>query len=304
MQLIYEGKDVTADVEIKKADITDNAGGIADSVELWFNDPHDLWSQWKPQKNDTLEINEDGFSSGLMYVDELKQKRGYYIVKALSIPQEAKTDFTKAWENVRLLELADEKAVKHGFQLITYGVEDNLYERVDQVHEADFVHLSKRCILEGCMLKLTSKKVVIYNERYMEAQLPEKIIYKDQFDGDYDFTATSTGIYSLCSITYGNIKAMYKPANGPVGPELKINDIYITSQGEGERFAKNILRSNNKNETSGYFTIQKDSGIAAGNMIELPDIGISPGAFFCTQVVHKLADGKTFIKVRKPLEEY
>jgi len=303
MQIIYEGSDITGAVEIKNANIVDNAGGVADSLELWLDDPKGFWSQWKPQKNHRVRIKESGFDSGMMYVDELEQRRGLFIIRALSIPQEAKTDNTKAWESVRFMELATEISGKFGFSLQTYGIQNHLYDRVDQVEQADFEFLAWRCLLEGYSLKITDGKVVIYEERYMESQTPVKTIYKDQLDGDYSFRSKSTGIYGACRVSYGNISYEFRPV-GSSGPTLKEAEIPVSSKGEAERFAKNLLRFRNKYEHSGYCTIELDPGIAAGNMIQVSGVGLADGKYFCYQVVHKLVDKKTFMRLHRPLEGY
>lgn len=304
MQLIYNGKDIASAVDIKQADITDNAGGIADSLDICFDDPEKLWPKWKPQKNDTAQVIENGFNSGLMYVDEIEQHRGSYIIRALSIPQEAKTPNTKAWENVRFLEFAGELAGRNGFTLQTYGIENHFYQRVDQVDTADFEFLKYRCILEGYGLKLTDRKAVIYDERYMESQNASKDIFVEDFDGKYRFKSTSTKIYGSCRLSYGGTEFDFKPSTGSKGPVKKHGDIYITSQGEAERFARNLLRFYNKHENTGNFMVQLDTGLAGGNVISVIGSGLADGKYFCEQVIHSLVSKRTSFKVRKPLEGY
>jgi len=304
VQLIYQGKDITSSINIKKADITDNAGGIADSVEMHFNDPKGLWSQWKPQKNDQVKLSKDGFSSGLMYTDELEQQSGVFIIKALSIPQEAKTDNTKSWEKVRFLEFAGEIAGKYGFQLKSYGITNQYYARVDQFEQADFEFLAWRCLLEGYVLKISGQSVIIYDELYMEAQASVKTIHRDQFDGPWKFKSKSTGIYGSCRVTYGDVKGEFKPGSGHTGPILKITNLYVTNQGEAERFAKNLLRAKNKEENTGFCTVEEYPGITAGNVIKIADVGFGDGTYYVFQAVRKQADKKIFLQLRKPLEGY
>lgn len=304
MQFKYQGKNITNIVEIKKADITDNAGGIADSVEMHFDDPKRLWSQWNPQKNDHIEISQDGFGSGLMYIDELEQQSGLFLLKALSIPQEAKTANTKSWEKIRLLQIAEEIARKYGFQLKTYGIQNYYYERIDQVEQADFEFLATRCMLEGYMLKVNGQSVIIYDERYMECQEIVRTINQNQFDGRYGFKNKSTGIFHSCKITYGDISYIFVPNIGPSGPVLKIVDLYCSTQGEAQRYSKNLLRLKNKYEYTGYCTIEIDPGIAAGNVIKISDIGYGEGDYFINQIIHRLVEQKSFLRLRKPLKEY
>jgi len=303
VQIIYEGKDITSAVEIQKADIIDNAGGMTDSIELWFDDPKGFWSQWKPEKNHTVQIIENGFDSGLMYVDELEQQRGIFIIRALSIPQEAKTSNTKAWENIRFMEFATELASKYGFSLQTYGIQNHLYERVDQFEQADFEFLAWRCLLESYMLKITDSKVVIYDERYMESQIATKTIYADQLDGGYRFKSKSTGRFGGCRVMFENITYEFNPS-GTSGPILKVNDLYVSNIAEAERFAKGLLRSNNKYENTGSVVIELDASIAAGSNIAISGVGFGDGKYFCEQVTHKLKERKTHIRLRRPLEGY
>lgn len=302
MQLIYEGKDITQAVEINKADITDTAGGIADSLEIYANDTKGLWSSWKPQKNDTIQLNQNGFSSGLMFIDELEQQRGFYIIRALSLPQKAKTHNTKCWEDVRFLEFAGEIANKYGFELQTYGIENYLYSRLDQNEQADFEFLAFRCMLEGYMLKISDKKVIIYDERYMESQPAAKTIYLSDFDGTYKFKSKSTGIYGSCELSKNSLKSTY--LTSAYGPILRIKDIDTTNQAEADRYTKNILRSYNKQETTGKITIKLDTGITAGNNIQIADVGMADGKYFVEQAVHSLVIKKTALRLRRVLEGY
>lgn len=303
MQLIYEGKDITQDIEIRKADLTDNAGGELDSLELHLNDPKGFWSQWKPEKNHTIQVKESGFESGVMYLDEICQQRGLIILKALPIKQEAKTPNIKAWDNVRFLQLVQEVATKHGLSLKSYGVQDRLYTRVDQYEQTDFEFLAGRCLLEGCALKVSGGKLILFNEPYMESQTPAKTFTPDDLDGDFYFKNKSSQIFGACKVSSKEILYEFK-APGVYGPTLKAFDITLGSIGEAERFSKGLLRAKNKHEQIFSGVIRLDSGIAAGNTITLRDFGLANGNYFAYQVIHKFVHGKSVLKLRKPLEGY
>lgn len=304
MKLIYEDADITSYVNIQKADYIDNAGGKADSLELKFDDPKGIWSKWKPEKNHKIQIKNENINTGNMFIDEIEQNRGTFILRALSIPQEAKTYNTKPWENVRFLEFVNEIASKYGFKLKTYNIDNNLYVRVDQYEQTDFTFLAWRCLIEGYVLKIVDNTVVIYNESYLENVDAVKTVSIDQFDGDYKFKLKSNDVYSSSELNYGNIKSNFKPKNSPYGPVLKNNSIYVGSQGECDRYCKNLLRFNNKYEYTGKFTIKMDTEIAAGCNINIKGVGLADGKYFCEQVKHQMYIGKTQFIVRKVLEGY
>jgi hypothetical protein len=304
MKLIYEDVDITNSIDINKADFTDNAGGIADSLELWLNDTKGLWSQWKPQKNDKVKFIQDSLTTGTMYIDEIEQRKGMFILRALSIPQEAKSANTQAWESVRFLEFATEISSRHGFTLETYNVENYLYDRVDQCEQADFSFLALRCELEGYVLKISDNKAIIYDEAYLEGLETDKNIYINSFDGDYKFLSKSTGIYNSCNIVYNGINSSYRPPNALYGPTLNLKNVYISSLGEGNRFAKNLLRAQNKCENMGAFSLKFKADLTAGSNLNIIGIGLADGKYFCQQVKHNFAGGRTSFKVRRPLEGY
>ena len=303
MKLLYQNTDITSLVNIRSADITSNAGGKSDSLDIKFNDSQKLWSVWKPQKNHKIELVHNGLASGIMYVDELRQSRGVFVVRALSITQDAKTENSRAWENVRFLEFAQDLSAKNGFNLKTYGIENNLYVRIDQTERSDFDFLDYRCVLEGYALKLYNGTAVIYSEKYIESQQLIKTIYANQFDGDYEFVCKSTGVYGSSKFTYGDIKYTYAPG-GIFGPVLKITDVCAYNLAEAERYGKSMLRFRNKYEYTGYFTIAIDTSITAGNVINISGLGLSDGKYLITQTIHKITSKKTYIKVRKTLEGY
>lgn len=303
LQLIYEGKDITNDVEIRKADLIDNAGGELDSLELHLNDPKGLWSQWKPEKNHVIQIKESGFDSGVMYADEIKQQRGLVILKAIPMKQEAKTPNIKAWDNVMFLGIAKELAIKHGLTLHVYGVQDQLYIRVDQYDQADFEFLSWRCLLESCALKLSDGKLIIYSEPYIESQTTPKTLTPEDIDGDFLFRNKSSQIYGSCKISHKDIQYEFKDPN-TYGPILKEFGIALGSLGEAQRFSKGLLRSKNKLEQTISGVIRLDAGIAAGITLKLINFGLADGNYFTNQVIRKFVEKRTVLKLRKPLEGY
>lgn len=307
MNVIYQGTDISNSINIIKADIYDNASGVVDSLELIASDIEKLWSKWKPQKNNTIIINQRSFSSGTMFVDQIEQSSGKFIIKAISIPLDSKTLNSRYWENVRFLELAKDIASKYGFTVSTYGITNWLYENVAQLEQADFDFLYYRCLLEGYCLKITDKNVVIYDERYLEQQASVKDIYLDDIGTDYEMKAVSIGLYNSCEVQFimGDdiIKSIYKPQNAPVGPIIK-KSIYLSNQAEAERFSRGLLRYSNKLESFGRIQIEQDTGLAAGCNVTLVDMGLLDGKVFIYQVIHKLVKNKTVLRLRKPLEGY
>ena len=304
MKLIYEGSDITKDVDINTANIYDRSGGKADSLTLIMADTISLWSKWKPTKGDRLRLQSKGFDSGIMYLDEWEQDPGIITLRAISTPLKAKTEKTRTWRNIRLLKVAQDITANYGLTLKTYNITNYLYDHIDQVKETDFGFLNRLCIREGYALKITNQMAIIYDERIIEKSDPVMTIEKPE---KYNFNSVSDGLKSGCIIKYltnSGSTIEYK-FNDPrvAGGTLKINE-YLGSQAEAERFSKGYLRALNKYETTGVVMLPYNEKIAGGNTVNITGIGLSNGRYFVDMAKHRLADGETDIYLRWPLEGY
>lgn len=308
MELIYNGIDITNKVDIMSASIFDRCGGNADSINLLFSDSQKLWRKWNPLKGDLIIVSHGNFSSGVMYVDETEALKGRYGINALSTPLKAKSNKSYSWENIRFKGIAKQLVEEIGLSLETYDIEDYLYDKLDMIDKTNLGFLNTRCILEGYSLKITNGKAIIYDEKSLEKYNAVKDITEDLIIGDYSLGTVSSGLYSACEIEYFSnnnklIKYRFSPKNPPIGPILKSN-IRANSQGEAERYAKGILRNVNKNEITGRFNIGLDMNLAAGNTVNLKGFGSFDGKYFINIIRHDLLNGKSYLKVRKVLEEY
>ncbi|AOZ91625.1 phage late control D family protein [Paenibacillus crassostreae] len=309
MQIIYNGTDITSSVHPTSIQMIDNSGGIPDSLTLKFSDTEGIWGKWKPAKNDTLQVKESGYDTGLMYIDQIMQTAGSFGLAALSIPQTSKSARSQGWESVRFLEIVTQIAARHGFTIKTYGVTNHLYERVDQIEQADFSFLADRCSLEGYALKINNKSIVIYDEATQEKIVPDpelSIIRESNINGDFEFIDKSTDIYGKCIVSSqalsGYIEGEYT-ASGTNGPTLKRN-IFASNQAEANRWAKGIIRSFNKHMLTGSLAVNLNTNYAAGTTIQVTDVGMFDGVYFTDRLVHDLINNKTKVKLRKPLEGY
>ena len=87
----------------------------------------------------------------------------------------------------------------------------------------------------------------------------------------------------------------------------KVINVRISSQAEANRFAKNLLRFENKKMTTA--TCESDIFLpeyAAGSTITIETPGVKSwnGAVFCTHVRHDLMKARSKLFFRKPLEGY
>ena len=304
MDLIYENKKI--DLNISKCIITDNIQCKADTITVSFADNKNECRTWDFKKGHSIIIKDGGYSTGRMFVDSYGFNDGIYTIKALSIKKKYKTIKNRSWENITFKELAEDIANDLKLKLEMYGVNDTIYKRVEQVELNNLQFLKNRCILEGYILKVTDEKVVIISEEFLEQQKSVRNLSVSDFRGKPKFECNSSLTYGGCEIIWNEdvlIKGEYllEESNDSI---LKVIDTPVYYISEAQRYSKNILRYYNKNEITGTFIIDKDTGIAAGSTLNINGIALFNGKYVIDKLITSILDGQTKVHVRKVLEGY
>ncbi len=288
-QIFYEGRDISADVEISGLKVTDSCGDHADGIDAVFANSENQWSGWNPKKEDALSIVHEGYRSGNMWIDRIRQEDDSISLGAVSIPPGGKTKQTRAWENVTLITIAAEIAARYGLAAEFLNVPVYSYARVDQLSRGDFGFLQERAMLEGCSIKLQDSRLYLYSDAHMESLPAVKAIDAADFYEKPRFENASGGTYSSCAVSWGSFSGIYADS-GAVGPELSISSYPVSSAGEAQRFAKNLLRNSNKKEHIGEISVMLDTTVTAGNTINIAGMGLSDGKYYIDTAQHSFAE--------------
>jgi len=305
MKLIYNGTDITGQVDIIQASSWDPAGNMSDRCEVELSDTSGLWHEWKPQKGDQIEIDLEGYSTGSMNIDQIKSRLHAIVLDAVSLKSESKTKATKAWEKSKFKQIAFDLTSKAGFKCDFIGIEDFLYERVDQVDEEPLVLLDRLCTREGYRMKITKGIIYIYDERSFEASAPVKTFESHELLS-LEYKDKSDGLFKSCTVSsldLSGIKATTSSTNILVGSILKIKEV-VSNLDEALRFAKNYLRNVNKFEKTATVRLRYTPGIAGGNTFVLNGCGVADGKYFVEIATHEFTEKETVLTVRKVLGEY
>ncbi len=288
-QIFYEGKDITADVEVSDLVITDSCGDQADAIDVKLANSENQWSDWNPQKQDSLSIVNSGYRSGTMWIDRVRQEIGLIHLGAVSIPPSGKTKRMRAWENTTLITIAAQLAAAYGLSARFIHVPAYTYARVDQLGRGDFGFLQERAVLEGCSIKVQDGKLFVFSDSDMEAQTPVKRIAAADMLEEPRFSNSSGSTYSGCTVAWQSFGGTFTDAD-MTGPELSISTYPVSSSGEAQRFAKNLLRSYNKKGETGEIAVVLDTTITAGNVVSITGMGLSDGNYFIDTAQHSFAE--------------
>lgn len=303
-KLIYEGKDITEDIHIIKAVHEMYAGGRqADTLELVLDDAEKTWNKWNPQAGDELEyINEDG-KTGTMYVVFPEVSNGICTITATTLPKKAKEPHTKAWEYTTLSKIGEEVAGRFGHTFKLEKMEDVPYNYLCQRKESDISFLHRIAELEGCGIVIYNGAVTMFSEEKMENQEPSLNV---ETETSTFRACDSTGrMYGSCEVTAGAYKGIFivdssKPKFIPQ------ENIEASSDAEAARFAKGILRKENKGLATATLETALASEITPGIVINVSNEVEAEwsGNLYVYRARHDYHSDTTKIFLRRPLEGY
>ena len=130
----------------------------------------------------------------------------------------------------------------------------------------------KRCELESLAFVVYDKKLVLYSEEYLEKQEPVKTITIDS-DKEFTYTDNAQKGYGKITVKNGDLTGTYTSSNKLSKAKEIIIKTYMSGQDEANRFAKGILRQENKNLATGIFKDAIMREFSAGSIMGIKTTG-------------------------------
>lgn len=303
LQILYNGVDIYDDISVNQCYYDMYAASRSDELVIRFNDTKRMWDVWSPKNNDAIQVINGAADTGKMYIESVQPENGLMTLRGFSIPPTAKNVNNKSWEKVRMSQLAEEIANRHGLGFEMYDVVDQQYEYIAQQNMPDFEFLEHRCSLEGLAFLVYDGALVLYSESALESAEPAETL-EIPVDTDYEYSDATIDAFGRSEVVNGGTTGTFSAG----GDKLfrKVLHLKISSQAEANRFAKGLLRYNNKKMVTGIWTTSLLRKYAAGSVVNITTTGASSwdGPAFLHHVRHDHVMEKTKIFFRKPLQGY
>lgn len=221
--LTYNDRDITSDISnyIELFSFTERAiNGESDDLNITVENTTGIWSTgWFPERGATLtaQIITENWNQpndyymldcGSFEIDDLTDSgpTSTFTIGALSVGITSSIrgeSHSKAWENFKLSGLVNEIAERHGFAVFFDSDYDPVIDRFDQKNESDLEFLLKVAGYIGVNIRLSRRKIIVYQERLYDAKEVSLTLSKNA-DGfiSHSFRASSADIYSACQVQF------------------------------------------------------------------------------------------------------
>lgn len=342
VKLYFKGADISKDISkyLLSLSFTDKEEDETDDISISIDDREGKWiKDWlntDKQKTEkrafkgteirAMVIQENSYSDGkdkvldcgTFEIDSVNYTGppNKLTIKATSIPYKTKlrqTKHNKTWEKTTLRNVAQKIAERSSMKLMYLSDSNPSYKRREQRNMTDIAFLKRLCKHAGISLKITSKKIVLFDAEDFEKKTEVKKIEAGKGNIlSYSFsTKTADTSYTSCHVVYVDpdtkkkIEATYKPENANKdGQTLEIKR-KVSNVAEAKELARKMLRARNKKETTAELTLVGDVDYVAGITVRVYGYGEFNGKYIVEQATHNITGGyKVNIKLRSCLEGY
>lgn len=354
VKITYNGTDITKELAsyLKFAEYTDVISGQADDLQLTLEDREGLWlSDWFPDKGAVLTAsivakywespNDAGkeLPLGLFEIDEIECSAmpSEAKLKAVSVPNNTTLrgeEHTRAWEKYTVQKIAYDIASMAGLELAYQAEENPTIDRVEQTEQSDLSFMNKLCEDNGLSLKITDKKMVIFDLKQLESADPVLLFkrptakdlahpevqivssnsiqspLKELKPASWTFSSGTRDIYKACTVEYTDPNSKTKISYTFADPDKKEGKTLmvkqeVKSQAEAETLAKKELRKKNSEEVKGSLSVMGDPDLSSGLTVNVEGFGHFDGKYIISSVKHALGGGyKCSVEIRRCLNGY
>lgn len=331
IKCLYEGTDISSDIMgfIKSFSVREVLSGEADSSEITLQDREELWQgDWFPDRGATMDITLQIFNweelgdnrelpLGKFEVDEITNggPPNEAKIKMISIPNDSSlrgVEKTRAWEKTKLSQIIQDVADSAGVESFYDAEDDPIQERAEQSEQTDLSFLQKLCKDAGLALKISDRKIIVFDiAKYEQAEPVMEITKGLQNVLSFDCRATIHDVYKACHVKYKHskkdemIEYTFTDPKREKGLTLQVNE-KVESLAEAEKLAKKKLHEKNLEEYAVNLTMMGNFALLASNTVKLNGFNKYDGKYLITESEHSLDSSgyTTKIELRRVIDGY
>lgn len=300
MKILYQEHDITKYAHVRKCVAHDTADDRCDSLDIEFENAAG-WYGWGPQEDDRIIVSQDGYDTGIMYVNTILPENGKYRIVATSLPSAARIRGYQSFIDMSIEEILRVCAISCGMDYRMYGVDPRIViPYIQRENEGYAAFLSRLLRMEGAVLKCVNGRFVAIGIRYAQERDPHQTIglRADMPGVDY---RRSGRRYRLLTVDTPYAKAS--------AYDTAVKDIYSTTLSlpatnalQAGRWARGMLLHMNRQYERLDISTEFNVGFTAMTRINTEDgvdVSDAVGEWLIQEVSHDFINRKSSAQMRR-----
>ena len=299
MEIYYRGTDITDMVQVNACVVRDTAAGRCDSLELEFANAAG-WYSWGPEEDDTIIVAQNGYDSGVMYVNRIMPEDGKYKIMAASLPCKARAKGNVSFYGKTVEDIIRSCAMSSGMDYRIYGIDGAaVIPYIERDNEGCAAFLNKLLLLESAVLKCVNGRYAAIGIEYAQRMEAAQTV---------ELSAKQEGTrYRRTGTTYRGetVKTPYASAyatDAAVASShamLNINNLPAKNDIQAGRWARGKLLSMNRQCESVTLQNSFNAGVTAMVRMDITGDTDATGQWLVEEAEHDLINLTTTATLRR-----
>ena len=286
MNVYYEGKNISKSVDVRKCIHTDVSGGRRDMLDIEF-EYSDRWFGWQPQRDDRIQIELNGYTTGDMYVNTVLPEHGRYRIIATGAKSAARRKTWASYEDKNLNAIMATCAAECGMQYGLYGIGGgNNYSYIMRENEDSMAFLDRLLMMEGGRLKCLNGKLRGIGIEYAQNQSAMQTIklVSTQMQARYIRRADIKFSGLTVQTPYAKASAYDTAGTGGIHPVITMLPAMDNTQ--AGRWARGLPLTNNRTAEKLEINMEYNAGLTALARIDVESSTDAADQWIVDEVEH------------------
>ena len=301
MEILYQGYDIKEYAHVTQCVAHDTAGDRCDSLDIEFENAAG-WYNWGPKEDDQIIVSQDGYDTGIMFVNTILPLDGKYRIIATSLPCAARVKGYQSFINKSIEEIMRVCAISSGMDYRIYGIDPDItIPYIQRENEGYGAFLCRLMQMEGAALKCVNGRFVAIGIDYAQDRDPHQTIQiKADMPGlDY---ARSGKRYRMLTVETPYAQATAEDMAASDNHSLTINHLPARNALQAGRWARGMLLHENRKHERLTISMEYNIGFTAMTRIDTEDnidTSDAVGEWLIQDVNHDFINRKSTAQMRR-----
>ena len=299
MQIIYQGVDITDMVQVTRCVSRDTADNRCDSLDIEFENATG-WYGWQPQEDDQIVVDQDGYDTGIMYLNTILPEDGRYRIYATALPCAAREKGWQSFIGNTIEEIMRICAVNCGMDYRIFGIDGKtVIPYIQRENEGCAAFLSRLLKLEGAVLKCINGNFTAIGIQFAQELVPHQTIEIMADQTGCEYTRCGKTLRSLTvSTPYG--KATAEDTDVPTEHSSRtVSDVPAKDSAQAGRWAVGLLLHENRKCESLCVESEFNVGFTAMTRIDIEGGTDATGEWLIEEAEHDYINMKSTARMRR-----